>query len=482
MIKHIHSQKIELNQSSSCILPFYEGEINNALFEKLSGQRVPSFFKAEEKDVYYLNGPDEAPQWILLGLGKSEKGAEYKIFRSFVSKNKNKLSKEICFYMSHLSSDVAMELGIAIALAGYSPGRWKTDSDSSADHKEFEYFLYHQNPQAGNMMEMGIITGEAMSTCMDLVDTPPNIKTPYYLADAAEAIAKSTGMKVRSIKGDDLLDEKLFAVYEVGKGSDNPPAFIEIEYIPESKDESTPKMVFVGKGISFDTGGISIKASSNMHFMKSDMGGAAAVIGGIELISRLRLPIHVVAIIPTAENMPDGKSYRPGDVIRSYSGKTIEIIDTDAEGRVVLADGLAWAIEKHQPDYLLDLATLTGSSVATLGYHAAALFCNNEELAEMITMAGDEVHNRVWPLPLWDDYADALHSDVADVKNFSGKPIAGAITAAKFLQVFTNKHPAWAHLDIAGVSFGDHEYTKMRSATGYGVRLLSALAMKIIEK
>jgi leucyl aminopeptidase len=209
-----------------------------------------------------------------------------------------------------------------------------------------------------------------------------------------------------------------------------------------------------------------------MHYMKSDMGGAAAVIGAVELAARLKLPIHLRAVVPSAENSVDALSVRPSDVINSWSGKTIEIIDTDAEGRLVLADGLAYLQATYQPETLLDLATLTGSSVRTLGYAAGALFTNEDELAHQLSEAGFRTHERLWRLPLWSDYEDMLHSDVADVRNFSGKPIAGAIAAAKFLEFFVKDQPRWAHMDIAGVAFGDSPYTKMKASTGYGVRLL----------
>jgi leucyl aminopeptidase len=177
-------------------------------------------------------------------------------------------------------------------------------------------------------------------------------------------------------------------------------------------------------------------------------------------------------VVASAENAVDSNSYRPGDVITSYSGKTIEIIDTDAEGRLVLADGLSYVIKKFQPKQVIDLATLTGSVVQTLGYSAAGMFTNNTEMAKTMSTIGYETHERVWQLPLFDDFEAELHSDIADLRNFSGKPVAGAITAAKFLESFTESHDNWMHLDIAGVAFGDSTYSKMKSATGYGVQLI----------
>ena len=246
-----------------------------------------------------------------------------------------------------------------------------------------------------------------------------------------------------------------------------------MEYKPKATGSQLPTVGLVGKGVTFDTGGLSIKGSSNMHYMKSDMGGAAAVFGTMELIAKLKLPVHLVAIIPTTENCVDAKALKPGDVIGSYAEKTIEIIDTDAEGRLILADGIAYLNKNYSPDIMIDVATLTGSCVQTLGYEAGGLFTNNDDLALKLTNAGDRCGERLWRLPLWDSYEGDIKSDIADVKNYSGKPIAGAISAAKFLEFFTNKHTNWAHLDIAGVAFGDAEFYTQKTATAFGVRLLT---------
>jgi leucyl aminopeptidase len=238
----------------------------------------------------------------------------------------------------------------------------------------------------------------------------------------------------------------------------------------------------VGKGVTFDTGGISIKPSSNMHYMKSDMGGAAAVLGIVELAARLKLPFHLVGAIPATENSVDAKSIRPGDVIGSYNGKTIEVIDTDAEGRLILADGLSYVVRHFQPEVLIDLATLTGSCIRALGTYAGGLFANNDELANSLLQAGEATGERLWRLPLWDEYRKELNSDVADIKNFSGSPAAGAITAAKFLEDFIEKHANWAHLDIAGMAMADSEFSSQKSATGFGIRLLLEFLQKLARQ
>ena len=242
------------------------------------------------------------------------------------------------------------------------------------------------------------------------------------------------------------------------------------------------KIGLVGKGVTFDTGGLSIKPSTNMHYMKSDMGGAAAVFGTLEMAAKLQLPMHVIGVVPATENSVDSLSTKPGDVIGSYQGKTIEVIDTDAEGRLILADGLTYTVRRFAPDVLIDLATLTGSCIRTLGTYAGGLFSNNDELVEKLNLAGEQTGERLWRLPLWDDYKKELKSDVADLKNFSGNPSAGAITAAKFLEEFIEKHPAWAHMDIAGVAVSDSEFSSQKSATGFGIRMLIDYMQGLIDE
>jgi leucyl aminopeptidase len=203
------------------------------------------------------------------------------------------------------------------------------------------------------------------------------------------------------------------------------------------------------------------------------MGGAAAAMGTIEVVARLKLNVHLRVIIPTTDNSVDAQSIKPGDVISSYSGKTIEVIDTDAEGRLILADGLSYAVKNDNPDYLIDLATLTGSIVRSIGTEAAGIMSHNDELVSQLTTMGSKTGEKLWRMPLWEEYGKHMKSDVADIKNLSAKPMAGSITAAKFLEAFVEKHPAWAHMDIAGTAFGAFPTSKAYSGTGYGIDLLT---------
>jgi leucyl aminopeptidase len=328
-------------------------------------------------------------------------------------------------------------------------------------------------------IERGQTLAQIRSAIIDLVNLPSNFKTPTMLGDFVVEQGKKYGFEAEFLLEKELKKQGFHALLAIGQGSVEDSAFIIMKY-RGTKSKATD-IGLVGKGITFDTGGISIKPSDNMHFMKSDMGGAAMMIGTMMAVAALDLPINITAVVPSAENMPSGNAVKPSDVFSSYSGKTIEMIDTDAEGRVVLADGLAWMVKNEKPEIMLDAATLTGSIVRSLGSKAAGLFSNNTDLVSRLISSGEHTGERLWPMPLWDDYLDEIASDVADVRNFSGVPTAGAISAAKFLEVFTDKHPAWAHMDIAGVAFGTNPYTKMRSATGFGIKLLVDFIEKSVK-
>jgi leucyl aminopeptidase len=267
----------------------------------------------------------------------------------------------------------------------------------------------------------------------------------------------------------ELFEMGMHALLAVNRGSEHPARCIITQY---KHPDATKKITLVGKGVLFDTGGVSIKLAKNMHYMKSDMAGAAAALGTVEACARLGLKVDISAIAPITDNSIDNTAIKPGDVISSYAGKTIEVIDTDAEGRLILADALAYAVDKLKPDVLIDMATLTGSIVASLGPVAAGLFTGNENLAASLYSAGEVSGERVWRMPMYSEYQEDMQSDIADIKNLSEKPYAGAGTAAKFLEYFTAEHPSWAHLDIAGTAFQANGFGKGYCATAYGVRLM----------
>jgi leucyl aminopeptidase len=307
-----------------------------------------------------------------------------------------------------------------------------------------------------------------VSLARDLVNMPPNVATPSKLAEVAREIAATYNMKLTVGDREWAAAHKMGAFLAVAKGAGEQPKFIILEHNADRTD--LDKLVLVGKGITFDTGGISIKPTEGMVDMKSDMGGAAAILGTMKTVGALSLPLHVIGIAPCTENMPDANAYRPADVITASNGKTIEIISTDAEGRLILADALVFA-QQYNPKAVIDLATLTGACVIALGAGVAAgLFCNDDGLREKLVTSGASVHERVWPLPLWDDYKKSIKSNVADMKNSGGR-YGGVGTSAIFLKEFTS-YP-WAHIDIAGMALSDKDNAYiLTGGTGFGVRLL----------
>ena len=468
--------------SKSVIYAFKKDDDLSKAIERLArvfGENIESIkadFKAEKGQVIciYQNGT----KYYLLGLGEKNQSSVFiSIFRSFFYKHKKDLRSEItldltCFDIMGFEIE---NITNGIYLAGYELGRFKTDDKKQGFFEDTGSKLNILVPEqistsARVEAVRGKQTAETQIEMMKLGNAPANYKFPQTLADWAVESGKKYGYSVQVF--DEIECEKigLKALLAVAKGSEHPPRFIVIEYKPTNPKT---KVGLVGKGVTFDTGGISIKTSANMHLMKSDMGGAAAVLGTIELAAKLGSNVHLIGVIPTTENSVDGFATKPGDVIGSYLGKTIEVIDTDAEGRLILADGLAYINKNFSPDIIIDLATLTGSVIGTLGYVAAGMFSNNEQLIKGLSIAGELTGEKVWQLPLWEEYETELKSDIADIKNYHGKPFAGAIVAAKFLEVFTEKHPAWVHLDIAGMAFLDSEYGTMKSASAFGVRLLS---------
>jgi leucyl aminopeptidase len=314
-------------------------------------------------------------------------------------------------------------------------------------------------------------TAAGVFLARDLAHLPPNRLTPRVLADAARRLAKPPRVRVTVLDEAAIAKAGMGALLAVARGSIEPPRFIVLEYASGRK--KAPRLALVGKGITFDSGGLSLKPAQRMEEMKYDMCGAAAVLGVFRAVSEVEAPVDLVGVIPTTENLPSGQSVRPGDIVVSYSGRTIEVLNTDAEGRLVLADALSYVEREHAPDAIVDLATLTGAVAIALGQHAAGLFTRDEALAERLVAAGDATGERAWRLPLWDEYMDHVKSEIADVKNIAnGNAGAGAVIGAIFLRRFVERTP-WAHLDIAGVAWGDKDrnYTP-RGPSGYGVRLL----------
>ena len=314
-------------------------------------------------------------------------------------------------------------------------------------------------------LEQGLAVAHGVSLARDLGNLPGNVCTPAYLAEQAREVAKRYRMKITVLEREDMEKLGMGALLSVAAGSAQPPKLIVLEH--RSGPRSQRPVALVGKGITFDTGGISLKPASEMDEMKFDMCGAASVLGTIKAAAEMKLPVNVVGLIPTSENMPGGRATKPGDIVTTMSGQTVEVLNTDAEGRLILCDALTYA-ERFEPAAVVDIATLTGACVIALGHVASGLFANDDALARELLAAGELACDRAWRMPLWDDYQEQLKSNFADFANIGGRP-AGSVTAACFLARFTKKFK-WAHLDIAGTAW---KSGKEKGASGRPVPLLT---------
>ncbi|MCX7628451.1 MAG: leucyl aminopeptidase [Methylophilaceae bacterium] len=314
-------------------------------------------------------------------------------------------------------------------------------------------------------LKHGLAIAGGVRLARDLGNLPGNICTPAYLAEQAADLAKRFGLEIEVLERADMEKLGMGALLSVARGSHQPPKLIILHY-RRGKHDRKP-VVLIGKGITFDAGGISLKPAADMDEMKFDMCGAASVLGTLRAVADLDLPINLIGMIPACENLPDGNANKPGDIVTSMSGQTIEVLNTDAEGRLILCDAMTYA-ERFEPETVVDIATLTGACVIALGHHASGLFGNDEKLIEALTDAGDTAFDRAWPLPLWEEYQEQLKSNFADMANIGGRP-AGSITAACFLSRFAKKFK-WAHLDIAGTAW---KSGKEKGATGRPVPLLT---------
>ena len=324
----------------------------------------------------------------------------------------------------------------------------------------------------------GTVLGESSNIARELCNEPPNVLTPTVLAQRAAAIAKSVGLAADIIDEQGIAALKMGLLLGVAQGSAEPPRLIALKHIPPGAPDA-PVLGLVGKGITFDTGGISIKPADGMERMKTDMSGAAAVIGAMRAISLLKAPIKVVGVIPSAENMPGGRATRPSDVLTSASGTTVEVINTDAEGRLILGDAL-WYARELGATHLVDVATLTGACVVALGKHASGLFAHPESWGAVVQRTAQRAGDRCWPLPLFEEYREQIKSDIADMLNSGGRP-GGACTAAVFLKEFVGETP-WAHIDIAGTAWAeDAKPWQAKGSTGVAVRTLAELAFTSSE-
>ncbi|MFL5512071.1 MAG: leucyl aminopeptidase [Gemmatimonadales bacterium] len=436
--------------------------------------------KKDEVAVLYPTGP--AARVLLVGLGKADEIDRAMIRRAAAIAAKRARSIGVPRAAFHLPAEsrgkVAPDEAAQATAEGLAQGAWqynemkRRDDESKKPQLERVDILLTESSDSmreGNRLGAAIGAGQTFARGIQVL--PGNICTPTYLANVARELAQRHGFEITVLDKAAIIREKMGALMSVAQGSAEEPRFIALEY----KGAQGPPVVLIGKGVTFDTGGISIKPAQNMEDMKYDMSGAAAVLGTFEALGLLKPKVHVVGLIPSTENMPSGTAVKPGDVVTSHLGKTIEIINTDAEGRLILCDALSYA-RRYQPAAVIDIATLTGAIVVALGHTAAGVMGSDEGLIEEVRAAGEKAGERVWPLPLWEDYRELMKSDIADVKNSGGRP-AGSISAGWFLREFVDGFP-WAHLDIAGTAYTDREEpTRVKGPTGMGVRLFTEFVL-----
>jgi leucyl aminopeptidase len=434
--------------------------------------------KTGETLVIYTRGAIPAQRVIVVGLGTNDKitlDTVRRVTAVGVQKARDLKLKHVAgsaigvedgrFELS--ASTQAMTEGALLGLYQY---HGQKSSDAPADLPE-KFDIVAVDTTAAND---GIAAGKAFAAGTNftrtLVNLPPNIVTPTYLAEQAVAMAKEVGLTATILEKAQMQALKMGALLGVAQGSDAPPRFIILEHNGDKKGEYET-LVLVGKGVTFDTGGYSIKTGEGMVGMKADMAGGAAVIGAMRTIAELKVPLHVVGIVPAVDNMISSKAYRPQEVLTASNGKTIEIISTDAEGRLILADALVYA-QRYKPAAVVDIATLTGAMIVALGHATTGFYSNDDTLSQKLTKAGDATHERTWRLPLYEEYGEPLKSDTADTKN-SGARAGGAASAAHFLTHFVDFN--WAHIDMAGMldNDGKNPYLPKHSARGYGSRLLA---------
>lgn len=380
----------------------------------------------------------------------------------------------ISLFAAHaITLDAALitQLAVAAKLAAYRFDEFKTDEESIG-MKIMELFIIADDfPMADKAIAQAELIGHAVNQTRHWIDLPPAEATPIHLADKAEAIAKKFGLKYTMFDEPTVKKMGMGGLAGVSAGSEQECRLVIMEY--HVADKNAPTIALVGKGITFDSGGLSIKPAASMETMKDDMAGAAAVISAMEVIAQCKPHVNVVGITPLSENLPSGKATKPGDILRFYNGKTAEVKNTDAEGRLILADALSYAVKHYKPAAMIDVATLTGACAYALGPFFTGMMGNDADLIAHVKKSGDTVGDYVWELPFTDDYDKAITSDVADLCNIgSPKYMAGAITAGKFLKNFVGDTP-WVHLDIAGTAFGVPDISYYGSgATGASVRLM----------
>ena len=490
----------EKAEGDALILPIFEGQSQvppeaATLDKKLKGAISQLLkdreFRGKFMEVVPVHNLQSLPsKWtVLVGVGKQEnldlvrlRNALQAAGRTLRKRGHRRvtivLPKEIVARVS--AADLARAATEGIGLSNFDVGSLKTRHDDAVSQIDALSIIGLDGDKAATAaVKDSIALTDATNRIRGWVNAPANAFTPSVFVEKVKEASKGTGLDLEVLELDDMRKLKMGAFLAVARGSDEPAKMIVLRY--KGGRKSGPTLALIGKGITFDSGGISIKPAQHMEMMKSDMGGGAAVVGAMLAIAELKPKVNVIGIVPTTENMPSGKAIKPGDVVTGSGGKTIEIINTDAEGRLILSDGITYAINQGAT-HLVDIATLTGSIVRTLGPVAIGAFGNDPPLMELVRRAADLAGERVWELPTWADYDGLVESEIADVKN-STVPWAGATTAALFLREFVDGRP-WVHLDIAGSAWQDAAELKTvpKGPTGSGVRLMAHLAQLLADR
>jgi len=430
-------------------------------------------------DDVIINNQSNLPEAIIIKLVKIDNNFSSDYFRNYIAKLIKRIyNLHICSLTINIPEFKPFEPYFqdnayfttsfieGLYFGNYKFNKYKSDKK---ERKNLSVNLLSSIDNLQILIKYTEILMKGVDFARDLENEPSNYITPESFCEIVKEEFKNRDINIEEWGESEIISNRMFGLLAVGKGSNNKPRFLKIQYKPETS--AIKKIVLIGKGVTFDSGGISIKPSADMWEMKADMSGAAVVAAVISVCESLNLPIEVLCFIPLAENMPSGTAQKPGDIITTMSGKTIEVDNTDAEGRLLLSDALSLA-NKENADLIIDVATLTGAVVVALGFFSAGLFTHNDNVAEMIARSGINTFEKVWRLPLWNEYNDLIKSDVADMKNTGGR-WGGAITAAKFLENFIEEKSGWVHIDIAGPSFPSERsvYTE-KYMTGFGVRLL----------
>jgi leucyl aminopeptidase len=490
----VEKAKIDQKQTPLLVIGIFEGEqdfphskeLDSAIFSSIRETLENKEFRGTfgSSIVVYTLGKGPMKKIMLLGLGKREKFTDEsaRICAGKATRKARELEiKEFSILQfSNLDEGLIEAMTEGIALASYSFDKYKEAKEPATRKiEEVTILINSDSLRFQSVVEKANLIVEAVNFARDISNLPPNDCPPALLASIAVSLAQDYGMKVRVMDRYELENMGMGGIVAVGKGSNNPPKLIVLEYTGASDPQQKPYLL-VGKAVTFDTGGISIKPSEKMDEMKFDKCGGCTVLAIIRAVASMKLAVNVVGIVPSAENMPSATSYRPGDIIRMYNGKSVEVLNTDAEGRMILADALAYGIVTHSPKAVIDLATLTGAAVIALGANVAAVVGSNKQLIDRLRKLSDRTGEKMWELPLYEEYHEQIKSTYADIKNIGGRA-GGVITAAAFLSNFVNDVP-WVHIDIAGTAWmqeGTHEKSyNHKGASGFGVRTLVKLLME----